>query len=241
MRARPKTFQFCNFQSVGAVIMRRSVWNVTGAPSDRSRHTQREQFCNRGNRRSGSFHQVGFAEQVLYKRPGSMCHTDDPRVGQNVCAEHERVVVSVARRCQPLVGQRSCETVRFAGTMGAGGAFSVMVSQWKSGVVSCSICCVGCPPPASPSTDAPGSPRAGFSATSKKSQTSLTLEERTPHASWRGCLSLPLGCLQLRCHRLKFSVSCTVAPFEATFRGLDRPRVEALAYSGEWEAFHVSN
>ena len=26
-----------------------------------------------------------------------MCHTDDPRVGQNVCAEHERDVVSVAR------------------------------------------------------------------------------------------------------------------------------------------------
>ena len=59
--------------------------------------TQREQFCNRGNRPSGSFHQVGFAEQVLYKRPGSMCHTDDPRVGQNVRAEHERVDVSVAR------------------------------------------------------------------------------------------------------------------------------------------------
>ena len=60
-------------------------------------HTQREQLCNKGKRPSGSFHQVGFAEQVLYKRPGSMCHTDDPRVGQNVCAEHERVVVSVAR------------------------------------------------------------------------------------------------------------------------------------------------
>ena len=70
----PKTFQFCNFQSAGTVIVRRSVWNVTGAPSARFRHTQREQLCNRGNRPSGSFHQVGSAGQVLYKRPGSMSH-----------------------------------------------------------------------------------------------------------------------------------------------------------------------
>ena len=30
-------------------------------------------------------------------------------------------------------------------------------------------------------------------------------------------------------------------PCEATFRGLDRPRVEALAHCGELQAFHLSN
>ena len=39
MRERPKTFQFCNFQSVGTVIVTRSVWNMTGAPSECFRHT----------------------------------------------------------------------------------------------------------------------------------------------------------------------------------------------------------
>ena len=29
-------------------------------------------------------------------------------------------------------------------------------------------------------------------------------------------------------------------PFEATFRGPDRPRVEAIAYIGELQAFHLS-
>ena len=156
MRERPKTFQFCNFQCVGTVIVRRSVRNVMGAQSARSRHTHN---ANSSQRPSGSFHQVGSAGQVLYKRPGTR-GTQMNLANVKICALNKSDVVSVARHCQSLVGQRSCETDRCAGNVGADWAFSVMVSGRKSGVVSCAIFCVGCPPPASLWTDAPGSPRA---------------------------------------------------------------------------------
>ena len=122
--------------------------------------------------------------------------------------------------------------------------------SWKSRVVPCAICCVVCPPPASLWTDVPGSPRAGFSATSEKSQTSLTLEERTPHASWTGCL----GCLQvLEWKRLPSAENCKPSIFPIGKRLqlsygtrtrtvtkcplFERTRRGCRAYSEAWAAF----
>ena len=181
VRENPKTFQFCNFQSAGTVIMRRSVWKCDWLPNphapDRHTHTH-----NANSSATGATGRAG----VPSSAQEGMCHTDDHLAYVKLCAlNDERVVASVARQCQPLVGQRSCETARCAGNMGAGWAFSVMeipCGSLRDLLRGLSTSCIAWDRCTWQSASCP-------SATSEKSQTSLTLEERTPHASWSSLCS----------------------------------------------------
>ena len=124
--------------------------NVTGSPI---RTLQTDTHTHANSSATGATGRAG----VPSSAQEGMCHTDDHLAYVKLCALNTSALLC------PLPGSVSRWSVSAVARLPAAQATWEVVGpspSWKSRVVPCAICCVGCPPPASPGTDALGSPRA---------------------------------------------------------------------------------